>query len=161
MAITLMTWLLAFPVLGFATGMRTMTPIAALCWFAYLGYLPLNGTWGFWAGTLVAASVFTALAVGEWVGDKLPKTPNRTDVVPLMARLSFGGLVGALAATGAKGPVLEGVILGVLGAAAGTFGGFMFRRFFTDRCGQALLVAIAEDGLAVLLAGLALHMISS
>jgi uncharacterized membrane protein len=161
MAITLMTWLLAFPVLGFATGLRTMTPIAALCWFAYLKYLPLNGTWGFWAGTLVAACVFTVLAVGEWVGDKLPQTPNRTDLFPLLARLAFGGLVGALAATGAKGPLLEGVMLGVIGAAAGTFGGFMFRRFFSQRVGRDLPVAICEDGLALLLAGLALHMISS
>ena len=161
MAITLMTWLLAFPVLGFATGLRTMTPIAVLCWFAYFRYLPLNGSWGFWAGTLVAACVFTVLAVGEWVGDKLPKTPNRTDLFPLLARLTFGGLVGALAATGVRGSLLEGVILGVLGAVAGTFVGFMLRRFFTHHCGKDLPVAVGEDGIALLLAGLALHMISS
>ena len=161
MAITLMTWLLAFPVLGFATGLRTMTPIAVLCWFAYLKYLPLDGTWGFWAGTLVAALVFSDMAVGEWVGDKLPHTPNRTALVPLVARLTFGGLVGALAATGMKGSVPEGAVLGVLGAVAGTFGGFMLRRFFAERCGRDMPVAIAEDGISLLLAGLALHMISS
>ena len=161
MAITLMTWLFAFPVLGFATGLRTMTPMAVLCWFAYLKYAPLGGTWGFWAGMLVSAVVFTVLAVGEWIGDSLPGTPDRTDTLPLLGRLCFGGLVGALAATSAKGPALEGLILGVLGAAAGTFVGFMFRRFFAERCGRDLPVAIAEDFIALLLAGLSMHMITS
>jgi uncharacterized membrane protein len=161
MAITVMTWLFAFPLLGFATGMRTMTPIAVLCWFAYFKFLPLDGTWGFWAASLTSACIFTVFAVGEWIGDKLPKTPNRTDVFPLIARLTFGGLVGALAATGARGPGLEGVILGVLGAAIGTFVSFMLRRFFTEQCGRALPVAFIEDGIALLLAVLSMHMITS
>lgn len=161
MGITFATWLLAFPILGFATGMRTMTPMAVLCWFAYLGYLPMGGTWGFWAGSLISAIVFTVLALGEYIGDKLPKTPNRTDVFPLIGRLVFGGLVGALAATGASGPVLEGVLLGVLGAAAGTFTSFMLRRFFTHHCGRAVLVALVEDGIALFFSLLALHSIST
>ena len=161
MAITVMTWLFAFPLLGFATGMRTMTPIAVLCWFAYFKFLPLDGTWGFWAGTLIAACVFTVLAVGEWIGDKLPRTPNRTAPFPLMARLIFGGLVGALAATAERGPALEGVILCVIGAALGAFVGFMLRRFFSQQCGRDLPVAVIEDGIALLFAWLSLHMISS
>ncbi len=161
MAITLMTWLLAFPILGFATGLRTMTPIAVLCWFAYLKYLPLSGTWGFWAGMLVSAIVFTVLAAGEWIGDVLPRTPDRTQLLPLLGRLAFGGLTGSLAATAMKGPLLEGLLLGMIGAAAGTFVGFMLRGFFVERCGHDLPVAAAEDGLSLLLAGLALHMISS
>ena len=161
MAITLMTWLFAFPILGFATGLRTLTPMAVLCWFAYLKYLPLGGTWGFWAGMLVSAIVFTVLALGEWIGDALPGTPNRTELLPLLGRLSFGGLTGGLAATAMKGPLLEGFILGMIGAAAGTFVGFMLRGFFAERCGRDLPVAVAEDGIALLLAGLSLHMISS
>jgi len=45
MTIAVMAWLIAIPVLGIATGMRTMTPIAILCWFAYLGDLSVDGTW--------------------------------------------------------------------------------------------------------------------
>jgi len=161
MAITVMTWLFAFPVLGFATGLRTMTPIAVLCWFAYFKYLPLEGTWGSWAGTLVSACVFTVFAVGEWIGDKLPRTPNRTDPFPLTARLILGGLVGALAATGERGPALEGVILCVIGAAFGAFAGFMLRRFFSQQGHRDLPVAVLEDGIALLLACLSLHMITS
>lgn len=161
MAINLLTWLLAFPVLGFATGLRTMTPMALLCWFAYFRLLQLDGTWGFWAANLISAIVFTVLALGEYVGDKLPNTPNRTSLFPLLGRLTFGGLAGALVATGVKGSLAEGLILGMLGAAAGTFVGFMLRRFFTEHCGKKLTVAVAEDGIAVLLAGLALHMMTS
>ena len=161
MGITLATWLFAFPVLGFATGMRTMTPIAVLCWFAHFHYLAVGGTWGAWAGSLAAAVVFSVFAAGEWVGDKLPQTPNRTDAFPLIARLAFGGLVGALASAGVKGPALEGILLGMLGAAMGTFAGFMLRRFFAEQCGRDLPVAIAEDGIALLFAVLSLHMITS
>jgi uncharacterized membrane protein len=161
MATTVMTWLLAIPLLGFATGMRTMTPIAALCWFAYFQHLPVSGTWGFWAATPVAACVFTVFAVGEWIGDKLPQCPNRTAPFALVARLTFGGLVGALSATGLRGPALEGIILGVLGAAIGTFMSFMLRRFFSQHLGRDLPVAIGEDGIALLFSVLALHTITS
>ena len=78
---------LVFPVLGMMTGLRTMTPIAIVCWFAYLGHLPLEGTWAGWAGKLAAVVLFTLLALGELVADKLPKTPNRTAPGPLAARL--------------------------------------------------------------------------
>ena len=160
MAMNLTTWLLAFPVLGFATGLRTMTPIAVLCWFAYFKFLSLDGTWGFWAASLISAIIFTVLAVGELIGDKLPKTPNRTDVGPLLARLFFGGLVGGLAAVGAAGSQFEGILLSVLGAAAGTFVGFMLRRFFTHHHGNDLPVALGEDGIAILFAFLSLRMIA-
>src|SRR5277367_6479384 len=100
MALQMMTWLIAIPLLGFVTGMRTFTPMAVLCWFAYGGYLPVHGTWASWTAKLVTAMVFTVLALGELVGDKLPKTPARTAPAQLIARLVFGGLIGAIAAAG-------------------------------------------------------------
>ncbi|RXH58487.1 DUF4126 family protein [Granulicella sibirica] len=161
MAMNLTTWLLAFPVLGFATGLRTMTPMAILCWFAYFKALPLDGTWGFWAANLISAIIFTVLAVGELIGDKLPRTPDRTDVVPLLARLFFGALVGGLAAVGAAGSQFEGILLSLIGAAAGTFVGFMFRRFFAHHHGNDLPVALGEDAIAILFALLSLRMIAT
>ena len=50
MAMAMMGWLLAIPVLGTMTGLRTFTPITVACWFAYLGYLPVEETWAAWAG---------------------------------------------------------------------------------------------------------------
>ncbi len=153
--IALMSWVLAIPLLGMMTGLRSMTPMAVLCWFAYLGsnggHLPLVGTWGFWAAKLITAIVFTVLAVGEYIGDKLPKTPNRTAPGPLMARLAFGGLVGALAATGVKGSVLEGVLLGVAGALVGTFLSYQVRKRLVDWSGRPdWIVAVLEDAFALL-----------
>jgi hypothetical protein len=67
MALEMMTWLIAIPLLGLVTGMRTMTAMMVLCWFAYGGYLPVDGTWASWSGKLVTAIAFTVLAIGEYV----------------------------------------------------------------------------------------------
>ena len=60
MAMAIMTWLIAIPLLGVVTGMRSMTAMAVLCWFAYRGDLSLDGTWASWAAKLVTAIIFTA-----------------------------------------------------------------------------------------------------
>ena len=73
-----------------------MTAMAVLCWFAYRGNLSLDGTWASWAAKLVTAIIFTVLALGEFVADKLPNTPNRTALGPLLVRVVFGGLIGAM-----------------------------------------------------------------
>ena len=130
--------------------------MAVLCWFAYFGasggHLPLGGTWAFWAGKLVTAIVFTVLALGELIGDKLPNTPSRTAAGPLIARLFFGGLVGAIAATGAKGSVLEGVLLGALGSLVGTFLGYQVRKYLVERSGRPdWNIAVLEDAFALLI----------
>src|SRR3984957_15912062 len=98
MALQMMTWLIAIPLLGLVTGVRTFTPMAVLCWFAYGGYLPVDETWASWTAKLVTAIVFTVLALGELVVDKLPKTLSRTAPAVLISRLVFGGLIGAIAA---------------------------------------------------------------
>ena len=97
MTILVLTWLVAIPLLGVVTGLRTMTPMAVLCWFAYTTDLPVQGTWAFWTAKLVSVIIFTVLAAGEYFGDKLPRTPNRTDPGPLAARRGLRG-TGALRA---------------------------------------------------------------
>ena len=42
MAMAMLTWLVAVPLLGLVTGMRSMTAMAVLCWFAYRGDLSLD-----------------------------------------------------------------------------------------------------------------------
>jgi uncharacterized membrane protein len=162
MGIAILSWLFAVPLLGVATGMRAMTPMAVLCWFAYLGYLPVDGTWAFWTARFAVVVAFTVLAVGEYVGDKLPRTPNRTSPAPLLARLVFGGLVGSIAATAMEGPGVEGVVLGIVGAALGAFGGFMVRRDLVERLGcPDWPVAVVEDASAILCAVFAAHVVTS
>lgn len=161
MAMEMIAWLIALPALGVVTGLRTMTPMAVLCWFAYAGHLPVDDTWAFWTGKLWVAVLFTVLAVGELIADKLPKTPNRTAPGPLIARLLFGGLIGAIVAAGLNGPGLEGVILGVLGALVGTYGGFLVRRELVQRLGwKDWHVAVVEDVIAVGCAVLAMGVVT-
>jgi len=161
MAIAMMAWLLAIPLLGVATGLRSMTPMAVLCWFSYLGLLPVDGTWAQWTASRTTAIVFTVLAVGELVADKLPKTPDRTSPIPLLARLILGGLAGAIAATAMDGPGVEGVLLAVVGALLASFAGFMIRRDLVEKIGcPDWPVAVAEDLFAILSAGFAMHIVT-
>jgi uncharacterized membrane protein len=161
MAMAMMTWLIAIPLLGLVTGMRSMTAIAVLCWFAHFGYLPLDDTWASWAAKLVTAILFTVLALGEYVADKLPKTPNRIAPGPLLARVVIGGLVGAIVAAGLEASVIEGVILGVGGALIGSFGGYLIRREIVLRLGcKDWPVAVVEDASAILCAILAMGIVT-
>jgi uncharacterized membrane protein len=161
MAIAMISWMLAVPLLGLATGLRTMTPMAVACWFAYLGHLPVQGTWAFWIERPVSVGLFTVFALGEYVGDKLPQTPNRTAPFPLIARLIFGGMIGSIAATVMRGPKLEGVLLGFVGAALGAFAGFMIRRSLMENLGFDWPIAAAEDLFAVVCAVFAMHVVAN
>jgi uncharacterized membrane protein len=161
MALEMMTWLIAIPLLGLVTGMRTMTAMMVLCWFAYIGHLPVDDTWASWSAKLVTAIIFTVLAIGEYIVDKLPKTPNRTAPGPLIARLVFAGLVGAIVAAGLNGSGIEGVILSVGGALVGAFAGFLIRREIVIRLkSKDWPVALAEDASAVLLAVFAMGIVT-
>jgi uncharacterized membrane protein len=162
MAVAIMSWLLAIPLLGLTTGLRTFTPLAVVCWFAYAGELPVDGTWAAWTGKLWVAILVTLVAFGELIGDKLPQTPNRTSPGPLVARVVMGGLGGAICATGRAGPGLEGVVLGVFGALAGTFAGFMIRRDLVGKleC-RDWHVALAEDLFAIICALFSLHVVTA
>jgi uncharacterized membrane protein len=161
MAIAMLSWMLAIPLLGVTTGLRSMTPMAVLCWFAYAGHLPVDDTWAAWTGKLWVAILFTVLAVAELVADKLPRTPDRTSPGPLIFRVILGGLAGSIAATAMYGPGLEGVLLGVVGALLGAFSGFMIRRDLVEKIGcPDWEIAVAEDLIAIVCAMFSLHVIT-
>ncbi len=143
--------ILSFVLLGITVGLRTMTAMAVLCWFAWLQWLPQQG-WASWVGSLGAVIVFTVLAAGEYVVDTLPATPNRTSPPLLVARLVFGALVGALAAHAIIEPAAGGAIFGVLGALIGTYGGFRVRMYWSKSLGRDLPVALLESACALALA---------
>ncbi len=139
--------------LGVSAGLRSFTPLAVTAWFAYQGKLPVEGTWAAWVAHPVCVGVTTAAAVGEYVGDKLPNTPNRTSPVALFGRLTLGGLVGAIVATALRRPIAGGVAIGALGAAIGTYGGFSLRKGLTKGAGLAdVPVALCGDVAAIALA---------
>jgi uncharacterized membrane protein len=150
MVMAVMAWVIAIPLLGLVTGLRTFTPMAILCWFAYFGHLPINDDWTAWVPKLSTAIVFSVLAIGELIGDKLPQIPGRTSLGPMLGRLGFGGLAGAIVAAGLDGSVVEGVVLAMAGALIGTFGGYLIRRDVVQhlQC-KDWYVALAEDAIAI------------
>ncbi len=152
-----MEWIL---MLGVVTGMRTMTAIAMVCWGAWLAWLPETG-WASWTTYLVSAIVFSLMAAGEYIGDTRANTPSRKAVGPALARVVFGGLVGALAAKAISEPLAGGILVGVIGALIGTWGGFAARRWGAKKAGNDLPVALLESAFALVLAGISIWRLHS
>ena len=86
--------LLAF-LIGVVCGLRSLTAPAVMAWAAHRGWIELGHTRLHFLGSLAAVAVFTVGAVVELVSDKLPKAPNRTAPVGLIARIVLGALCGA------------------------------------------------------------------
>ncbi len=86
--------LLAFGI-GLVAGLRSLTAPAVVAWAAHLGWLHLEGSKLAFMSSTIAVAVFSFLAIFELIVDKLPTTPRRTALVPLLARLFAGSLCGA------------------------------------------------------------------
>ena len=71
--------------IGFAAGLRSLTPPAVVAWAAHLGWLNLNNSPLAFMGSIIAVVVFSLLAVFELIVDLLPSTPRRTAPMPLIA----------------------------------------------------------------------------
>ena len=142
------TYVMAF-LMGVVVGLRSMTGPAAVSWAARLGWLHLENTWLAFLGLAATPYIFTVLAIGELIADKLPKTPSRKAPVGFSGRIVSGALCGA--AIGASNQTLMGGLLaGVLGAVAGTFGGYEFRsRLVRAIGGNDLPIALLEDAIAI------------
>jgi uncharacterized membrane protein len=158
MLTAMMPWMLAVFLLGLATGLRSMTPMAVLCWFSYLAFLPVGGSWAAWTAGRPAVVIFTVLAIGELIVDKLPRTPNRIAAGPLLVRLVLGGLVGSITATAISTPAPMSVLLGVAGAIIGAFAGFIIRRSIVEKLAfPDWVIALGEDGFTLACAAISLH----
>lgn len=162
MANTVLAWLLGIPLLGLATGMRAMAPVAVCCWCAHFGLLQVNGTWAFWLAHPVSVAIFTLAAVAEMVGDKLPKTPPRIAPVGLISRLAFAGVLGATVATVLQNSIPIGALLAIFGAVIGAYGGYLARRDLVRkfRC-RDWPVAVLEDFVTILIAVFAVRLSTS
>jgi uncharacterized membrane protein len=136
--------------LGFVSGLRAMTAPAAVSWAARLGVLRLSGTPLAFMGFKYTPVVFTLLAIGEIINDKLPNTPSRKVPPQFVARIVSGSLVGCSVGA-ASGSLISGLFAGAIGAVAGTLGGAAVRARLAARFGKDLPAALLEDAVAIVL----------
>lgn len=134
--------------IGVVAGLRAMTAPAAISWAAALGWLPLAGTPLAFLGAAITPWIFTVLAMGELVTDKLPKAPSRKVPIQFGGRLIGGAVSGAAIGT-AAGLIWIGAALGVIGAVIGTLGGAAARGRLAAAFGRDLPAALIEDAVAV------------
>ena len=135
--------------IGVVAGSRSLTAPAVVAWGAYLGWIDLHGTWASWMANIIAAIVFTVLAIGELVNDKLPKTPARTAPPIFAARILTGGLAGAVLGAWPHW-TFSALGAGVIGAVLGTLGGYQARKRLAAVAGRDLPIALLEDAVAIL-----------
>jgi uncharacterized membrane protein len=142
--------LLAALLIGFIAGLRTFTAPTAVSWGARLGTIPLVGTRLGWVGNIVTACILTLLALVEiFLIDLSPKTGSRKAPGPFGARVVMGGFSGAAIGL-SGGSFWLGLVLGVVGAVLGTYGGAAFRGRLAAAFGRDLPAAITEDAIAVI-----------
>lgn len=143
-----MTLLFAF-LIGVFTGLRSLTAPAATAWAAYLGWLKLERPLSL-IGSLPSVIIFTILAIGELVADKLPKTPSRTAPMGLIARIVMGALVGACVAAGGGQGAITGALLGAVGGIVGAYAGYQARTRLVKALGTPdIYIALLEDLVAI------------
>ena len=141
---------LAF-LIGVVSGLRALTAPAAVSWAARLGFLKLEGTPLAFMGYVATPYIFSLLAIGELINDKLPKTPSRKVPPQFIARVLMGALSGAALGAG-SGALVLGLVCGAIGAVAGTLGGASARGALSRAFGNDLPAALIEDMVAILLA---------
>lgn len=145
--------------LGAVTGLRSQVSLALLARAVRSGRVETGGY-----GPLhlldsrPAAPLLLLAMAGEFVGDKLSMTPRRLDAGPLGGRLVLGALAGAVLRRGAGTSLLPGVLIGALGAGAGSWAGYQARGWVSRTTGVAdPVLGAAEDLVALGLATYALR----
>lgn len=91
------------------------------------------------------SAVLTMAMLGEMLVDKLPFTPSRTMIAPLVVRAISGGVSGAIVTQGVEDVDRRIAIgLGALGAIAGSFVGERIRVSAAEKIPDTV-VAVIED----------------
>ena len=149
---------LAFGI-GFTAGLRSLTPPAIVAWAAHFGWLNLNASPLAFMGSLIAAIIFSLLALLELFADLQPSTPKRTAPMPLIARIVMGGLCGECVYwAGSNQGVGLGAILGAVGGVVGAFAGYEIRKRLVSALNiKDAFIALIEDLVTI---GLACFLVS-
>ena len=134
--------------IGVVAGLRAFAAPAVLSWAAKRRWIRLGNSPFATIISAKASKRITDLAVSELIADKLPFTPSRLKAGPLASRIVSGALCGATIYGVVKRPLIEGAVLGGVGAIAGAFAGYRMRERLS-RDMPDLGVAALEDALAI------------
>jgi len=137
-------------IIGIVAGSRAMMAPAFTTWAARGHGLQLEGSWLAFLGWGFTPWIFTIAALAELVTDQLPSTPSRKVPPQFIVRMLMGALCGAAIGIGA-GAEIVGLVLGVVGALIGTFGGAALRSKLAAFFGKDRRAAIIEDIIAIAL----------
>jgi uncharacterized membrane protein len=136
--------------IGMIAGLRALTAPAVVCWAAHLGWLNLQNSHLAWMGSTAAVAIFSILALAEIVNDKLPATGSRLAPPSLVVRSLTGAVAASALAIAASESLLVGILLGALGALAGSFVGYHLRHQIVARLKiPDFPVALLEDAIAI------------
>jgi uncharacterized membrane protein len=141
--------------IGIASGLRALIGLAAVSWAVHFGILPLDHTWLALLGYAFTPYILTLMAIGELVNDKLPKTPSRLIPPQFIARIVTSALCGLAIGFSGNGMIV-GLVAGIIGAVAETFGGAKARSLLAKTFGRDLPSALLEDAVAIGIAAVAL-----
>ena len=134
--------------IGAVAGLRTLTAPAVLAWAAKRRWIRMGNSPFATIISAKASKRITGLAVSELIADKLPFTPSRLKAGPLATRIVSGAVCGATIYGVVKRPLIEGAVLGGVGAIAGAFAGYHMRKRLS-RDMPDLGVAVLEDAFAI------------
>lgn len=144
--------------LGIVAGLRSMLAPCAVSWAVWAGVLHVEKTPLAFMGFHYTHIVFTILAAGELVADKLPFTPSRKAPLGFVARIVSGALCGATIGA-AQNSIAFMAVFGVTGAIAGTLGGAAARAKLASAFRRDLPAALLEDCTGIALAAFFLQAI--
>ncbi len=99
--------------------------------------------------SIAIADILKVMALGEFLADKLPFTPNRTKPVSVAVRCLSGALAGAGIFEAAGKRPLTGAILGGVAAGVSTFGSFYLRKGLSKTGVGNFLSGVVEDAFVV------------
>jgi uncharacterized membrane protein len=134
--------------IGVVAGLRAFAAPAVLTWAAKRRWIRLGNSPFATIISAKASKSITDLAVSELIADKLPFTPSRLKAGPLASRIVSGAVCGATIYGVVKRPLMEGAVLGGVGAIAGAFAGYYTRKRLS-RDKPNLGIAVLEDALAI------------
>jgi uncharacterized membrane protein len=136
--------------IGIVAGLRSATAPALVSWATHLGWLDLHSSPLAFMGSMAAVAIFSLLALAEYVGDLLPRTPSRTMPGPLGFRIIMGGLCGGSLCAAAGQSLAAGAVLGGIGGVGGAFAGYQARTRLVSRLKvKDAFIAIPEDLVAI------------